>query len=102
MNEKNAYWSSVILGAIALLLLIVNISLATINRGRQVDVAARQTTLNNAQALGQINQALIQSLAEAVLKNGDSQIRELLSSQGVTVKENGKTAEKISDSEKEK
>ena len=91
MSEKIAYWASVTFGALALILLIVNISVANINRAQQNDVAARQNTISGGQALSQLNQGLVQALAETSVKNDDSQIRELLTSQGISVKNNNGT-----------
>jgi hypothetical protein len=86
MDEKLAYWGSVLLSALALILIVANISLSNSNRVLQQDVAQRQAALAGGQQLSQFNQNLVQTLAEAAYKNNNSQIRDLLNTQGITVK----------------
>jgi hypothetical protein len=86
MDEKLSYWASVIFSAIALVLVIVNISISNINRAAQTDVAQRQATISGGQTLSQLNQNLVQALAEAAFKNNNLQLRDLLATQGITVK----------------
>ena len=86
MQEKIPYWASVFFSVAALVLLIVNISFANANRAMQLDVAKRQNTIAGGQALGQLNQGLIQAMAQAALKNGNLPLRDLLSAQGITLK----------------
>jgi len=92
MGEKLAYKIATFFSAIALILLITNIVLALGNRSLQAEVSARQATLNSGQGYSQLNQSLVQALAEASVKSGDSQIRGLLASQGITVKVNAPDA----------
>lgn len=86
MDEKLAYWGSLLLSAAALVLVVVNISLANGNRDLQRDVATRQTTINGGQQLSQLNQALAQALAEAAVKNNNLEARDLLTAQGITLR----------------
>ncbi len=86
MKEKLPYWASVLLSAVAIVLLVVNISLANANRLKQADLSQRQTTITEGQSLAQFNQGLVQSLAETSLKNNDLQVRDLLTGQGITLK----------------
>ena len=86
MVEKLSYWASLLLGSIAVVLLVVNVSVANANRTLQADVAQRQNIINSGQTLSQINQGLVQAMAEAALKNNNTQLRDLLSTQGVTLK----------------
>ncbi|MDR3448326.1 MAG: hypothetical protein P4M15_00995 [Alphaproteobacteria bacterium] len=86
MDEKLSYWGSVIFSAIALILVIVNISLANSNATLQRDVATRQSTINGGASLSQLNQSLIQALATAAFKNSNLEIRDLLTSQGITLR----------------
>jgi hypothetical protein len=86
MNEKLPYWGSVFFSAAALLLLVVNISLANVNRATQADVAQRQNTIATGQQLAQLNQGLVQAMAEAALKNNNTHMRDLLATQGITLK----------------
>jgi predicted Zn-dependent protease len=86
MDEKLTYWGSVIFSALALVLIVVNISLSNANRALQADVSQRQATINGGQALSQLNQSLVQALAEASVKDNNTQLRDLLSTQGITLK----------------
>lgn len=86
MDEKLAYWGSLLLSAVALVLVVVNISLANGNRDLQRDLATRQATINAGQQLSQLNQGLAQALAEAAVKNNNLQARDLLATQGITLR----------------
>lgn len=86
MNEKLAYGASVLLSAVALVLLVANVILANANRTIQLQVSQRQNVVGTGQTLSQVNQGLVQAMAEAALKNNDAQMRDLLASQGITVK----------------
>ncbi|MBV8060063.1 MAG: hypothetical protein JO126_03075 [Alphaproteobacteria bacterium] len=100
MNGKITYWASVILGFVALGLLIADVSLIDSNRKLQEEVNARQADLNKGLTLSQVNQALVQALAEAVVTHGDNGIRELLAAQGITVKQGADKADAATESKK--
>lgn len=84
-EEKIVYWSSVALGGLALVLLVVNISLINSNRNLQQEINQRQLAINTGTQLAQVNRNVVQALAEAAVKEGDSAARELLAAQGITV-----------------
>ncbi|MFY9287684.1 MAG: hypothetical protein WAO98_04190 [Alphaproteobacteria bacterium] len=86
MDDKVAYWASVALSALALLLLVINVALVNGNGRLTAEVNQRQATINNAVGFSQINQALVQALADASVKENDKSIKDLLNSQGITVK----------------
>jgi hypothetical protein len=86
MKEKLAYQASVFFSVVAVVLLVVNISLANINRAKQNDVAQRQSTIASGQTLAQLNQGLVRAIADQSIKNNDSQLRDLLTSQGISLK----------------
>ena len=86
MNEKLLYNGTLACCAMALILLIADISLATTNRKAQVDVGQRQSAIADGQSLSQLNQGLVRTLAEAALKNNNLELRDLLTSQGITLK----------------
>jgi uncharacterized Tic20 family protein len=86
MKEKLAYQIAVLFSIVAVILLVVNISLANSNRTKQNELGQRQSTIASGQALAQLNQGLVKAMAEASLKYDDSQLRELLTSQGITLK----------------
>jgi len=86
MKEKIAYQAAVLFSVVAVVLLVVNISLANSNRAKQVELGERQTTIAQGQTLSQLNQALVKQIADTSIRNDDSQLHELLTSQGITLK----------------
>jgi len=93
MDDKVAYLASVALSALALLLLVTDISLVNSNRQLQIEVNQRQAIINNGVNLSQINQGLVQALADFSIKDNDKEIRDLLAAQGITVKPKTASAE---------
>jgi len=88
MNEKIVYWVSVVLSGAAVLVFISNIFLVTNSHELRQKVNQRQANINNAASLSQFNQSLVSALADETVKNNDSDIRNLLSSQGIKITEN--------------
>lgn len=97
MDEKTTYWASVILGALALMLLVVNICMINGNHRLQDEINQRQGAINSGVTLSQINKGLVQALADIAVKSNDSDARGLLAKQGITI-----TAPAKSDEAKEK
>jgi CHASE1-domain containing sensor protein len=89
MDDKAAYWASVLLSALALLLLVSNVALVNSNRNLQAEISQRQTAINSGINLSQLNNSLVQALADASIKNDDKDIRDLLAAQGITIKPKG-------------
>ena len=75
----------VALGALALVLAIVNALMFSSNRQVQNELAARGQYIQQSQQLEPLYQSLIKSLAELAARDGDAQLRELLASQGITL-----------------
>jgi hypothetical protein len=88
MDEKVYYWASVLFAALALALLVTNISLISGNRTLQTDIARRQAIITNGTNLVQVHQGLVQALAEVAVHKNDKDVRDLLAEQGITVKDN--------------
>jgi hypothetical protein len=86
MDSKLTYWGSVVFSTLALILIVANISLSNSNRALQVDVSQRQSEVAGGQTLSQLNQSLVQALAEAAYKNNNVQLRDLLATQNITLK----------------
>jgi hypothetical protein len=93
MDEKTTYWASVILGALALVLLVINISVMNGNRRMQEDIGQRQSAINSGATLNQVNKGLVQALADISVKNSDTEARDLLAAQGITIGANAKGEE---------
>lgn len=85
MTDKVLYWSSVVMSGLALLLFMMDTGLIGGNRTIQNEITARQNVINSAAQLTPLNQNLAQALAEASIKNGDDDIRDLLTAQGIKV-----------------
>ena len=86
MDEKITYWAAVAFGALALVLLVLNVSFINGNRSLQDQLSQRQAVISRGQTLSQVNQGLVQALASAALKEDDKQIRDMLAGQGITLK----------------
>ena len=97
MNDKVLYWGSMAFRRSGALLLIANVCLINGNRNLQVELGQRQAAINNAGNLNQLNQALVQALAQASVNNQDKEISDLLTSQGITVKPKSGAAAAASD-----
>ncbi|HTP73394.1 MAG TPA: hypothetical protein VML58_14330 [Burkholderiaceae bacterium] len=76
------------IGAVALLLVLLNGGLFLTNRSSQADVAARQQFIQQTVQLETLYREIVKALAELALKNGDSQILQMLASQGISVTPN--------------
>jgi len=71
------------LAVLSFVLVIVNSTLFLFNQSIQADITRRQQFINQSAALGRVNQALIQSLANLAAANKDDQLAGLLSAQGI-------------------
>ena len=85
MLKKWEYWFLTAVGAVTLVLVIVNCSLFLGNRGTQMDVNNRQQFIQQSIQLEQLYRELLKGLADLSVKTNDRQIRDLLSSQGITI-----------------
>jgi hypothetical protein len=86
MNDKVLYWGSVVLSALALVLLVANVCIINGNRSMQVEIGQHQGMISNSVNMSQLNQALVQALAQASIDDDDKDIHDLLAGQGITVK----------------
>ncbi|MGI9330071.1 MAG: hypothetical protein ACR2QB_05090 [Gammaproteobacteria bacterium] len=73
-----------VLGVIALLLALANIGLSLNNQQAQADVNARQQFINQTVEISQLNNQIVQALANLSVQNNDASIRDLLQSQGIS------------------
>ena len=84
MVKKMQYNLLLLIALAALILVLVNIGLFYSNQGMSDTVAGRQQYLQQSDQLQQIYRPMINSLIELATKNNDTQIRDLLASQGIT------------------
>ena len=79
------------IGALALLLVLFNAVLFTKNRDLQQQVNARQQYLQQTTALEGLYRDIVKALAELAVSNNDTQLLEMLASQGLNVSVNAPT-----------
>jgi uncharacterized membrane protein len=82
------YRALVLLGALALILAIVNAVLFSNNRQEQNEISTRGQYIQQSLQLEPLYQSLIKSLAELAAKDNDKQIRDLLAAHGITFSAN--------------
>ena len=76
------------LGATALLLVIVNMGLSTLNRNTQIAVNQRQAFIQQTVPLEGLYRDIVKALAEMAVKGNDRQVLDMLSAQGLNVSVN--------------
>ena len=76
------------IGVLALLLVLFNAVLFTKNRDLQQQVNARQQYLQQTTALEGLYRDIVKALAELAVSNNDTQLLEMLASQGLNVSVN--------------
>ena len=76
------------LSALACALVLANMLLFTQNREQQQQVAARQQFIQQSVQLEALYQQLIKGVAELAARQGDEQLKSVLSSQGITYTRN--------------
>lgn len=82
--SRSQFWLLNGIGIAVLALVITNIKLFVDNRESQSQIAANQQLVNQGVRLSRLNNELIKALAQASAQTGDTQIRDLLATQGVT------------------
>jgi len=85
--NKMLYWFTTGSAVLAFILVVTNLCLINGNQAIQQDIASRQNEINIAMNVSPINQQLAQALFDASTKAKDTQIRDLLISQGFEVKD---------------
>lgn len=88
MLNKMQYQLLLLLALAVLILVLVNIGFFYSNQGLSETVNGRQQYLKQSEQLQGIYKPVINSLAELSVKNNDTQIRDLLASQGFTLNAN--------------
>ncbi len=85
MLTRTQYLTLVVLAALALLLVVANGIVFSLNRGVQTEVNARQQFVQQSVQLEDLYREIVKALAELGVKNGDQQIVQMLSAQGINV-----------------
>jgi len=79
------YWVSVVLGAVTVVLVIVNFFLLSNNQSIQAQVNQRQQFINQSAQLSRVSDFLIRALATEAVSKNDDKVRDMLSQQGITL-----------------
>jgi len=79
------YWLLCNLGAVAIILVGVNVWLYDGNRTAQAEVSARAQYIQQTSPIGDLYQQMAKALAELAVKNHDDQLRAMLSQEGFTI-----------------
>lgn len=83
------------LGAVAVLLVLANATLFTLNRNSQDASSQRQQFVQQTIPLEGLYRDIIKALAELAVKANDPQLLGVLSAQGLSVKVNGPTTRPV-------
>ena len=85
MLKKWEFWFLTAVGAVTLALVIVNAALFLVNRNTQIDINNRQQFIQQSIQLEGLYREIVKALADLSIKSNDRQIRDMLTSQGITV-----------------
>ena len=88
-------WQFVVLtviGAAALLLVAVNMTMFAQNRETQAELNARAQYVQQTVPLRSLHQEMVKALADLAVRNQDTALRDLLASQGITFNAPGEAA----------
>ena len=66
------------------------------NRHLQDNINQRQADINKGTSLTSLNQGLVEALAEAAIKTGDVEAKELLAAQGISIRPDAMPSAKTS------
>jgi len=80
-----AYWASVGLGALTIVLVVANFFVLSSNQSIQAEANQRQQFINQSAQLRRADDLLIRALAQAAVNAKDDKLRDLLTQQGVTM-----------------
>jgi hypothetical protein len=85
MLARWQFHTLIVLGALSLLLTLVNATLFTLNRGSQEEIARRQQFIQQSVALEGLYREIVKALAELGARNNDRGLLDILAAQGLNV-----------------
>lgn len=88
MLKKNQFLTLTVLAAIGLVLAIANMVMFGQNRMAQAEVSGRSQYIQQAAQLEPLYREMVKALGELAMRNGDTQLRDMLAKQGITVSVN--------------
>ena len=78
------YWIVTSLAALCLAVMVLNVTLSTLNRGRQAEVAQRQQYVQQSVQLENLYREIVRALAELAARNNDDDVRAMLQRHGIS------------------
>lgn len=81
---KIQYWIATTLAGLALPLLLINITLVSLNRSQQAEIGQRQQFVQQSVQLEGLYRELVRALAELGARNNDEAVRAMLARHGIT------------------
>ncbi|MEO8304099.1 MAG: hypothetical protein ABI724_08260 [Betaproteobacteria bacterium] len=88
MLKKNEFLILTVLAAIGLVLAIANMVMFGQNRASQAEVSGRSQYIQQAAQLEPLYREMVKALGELAVRNNDTQLRDMLAKQGITVSVN--------------
>jgi hypothetical protein len=88
MLKQWEFWTVTSLAALAAILVVANMVMFSQNRQLQADVNQRAQYIQQSAQLESLYREIVKALADLSVRNDDSQLRELLAQQGITVSAN--------------
>jgi hypothetical protein len=85
MLKKNEFWILTALAALGLLLAVANMILFSQNRTAQAEITGRAQYIQQAAQLETLYREMVKALGELAIRNSDTQLRDMLAKQGITV-----------------
>lgn len=85
LRQSTVFVIGTVLASLALVMVLVNSWLVLSNQSIRSDVGVRQQYINESIQFSRVNQELINALANAVARNNNAAIRDLLAQNGITV-----------------
>lgn len=85
MLKRSHYWVLSVIGALCVVIVIVNMGLFSSNRSLQTQVNQRNQYIQQSLQLQGLYQQIVRSLADLTLRNHDEQLRNVLAKQGINV-----------------
>ena len=78
------YWIVTSLAALCVAIMALNVTLSSLNRSRQAEVAQRQQYVQQSVQLESLYREIVRALAELAARNNDDDVRTLLQRHGIS------------------
>lgn len=90
--SRAQFWVATVLGALCLLLALVNLTVGSMNRSLQAEVGVRQQYVQQSVQLEGLYREIIRALAELGARNNDQEVRAMLQRHGISYTVNAPAA----------